>query len=156
MLRTGQIVKMPDRTLWRVDYVNACRARVVPLVPGRPIDISPGSPLEVVTDLERAKAELELAAAELELRELRQAAAALEPPAPPAQRPVVARTSGGWHAGPGTAPDYREGSMAQQVMDYILLNPGQSTAQIVAGCGVQGAVAACVSRFNQAGLIHKA
>lgn len=152
MLQVGQVVKMPDRSLWRVDYVNSCRARVAPLGDGGPVNISPDSPLEVVTDIERAKDELELAATERELRELK--AASVEPP--PA--PIIARkvtTGTGWHAGPVVPPEYREGSLAQQVMDYILLNPGLTTAQIVEGSGASGAVAACVSRFNQAGLIHK-
>jgi len=88
-LQVGQIIRYGP-TLWRVDYVNECRARIVPLnkqlaVPDAVddveterkhrvtaerygVNISANSIVTVVTDLERAKAELELAEAEREVK----------------------------------------------------------------------------------------
>lgn len=92
MLHQGQVVRY-GTTLYRVDYVNECRARIVPLAKrhvvlddGREFDavergglnISPNSPLEVVDDVERAKTEMELAKAERELRQLQAEQASIE------------------------------------------------------------------------------
>jgi hypothetical protein len=167
MLQAGQVIRYDD-SLWRVDYANSCRARIVPLAKrtvsiddrtfeseGRGVNISPNSFVEIVTDIEAARTRLELAAVEAELAELKQAAAA-PPVAPrPAPRPVTARVACGWHVGPKPAPAFRDGSMGAAVMAWIVAHPGQTTAEIVAGVQHEGAVAACVSRFCQAGLIKK-
>lgn len=84
LLQPGQTVKMAN-ALWRVDYVNDCRARLIPLgkrhvlledgtefdTEGRAVNVSPNSLLEVVDDLQRARDELELREAERELARLR-------------------------------------------------------------------------------------
>lgn len=83
-LQAGQVVRY-DNALWRVDYVNECRARIVPLAKrhvtlndGREFDseqrgvnISPNAEVPVVDNLDRAKIEIELAEAEAELAQAR-------------------------------------------------------------------------------------
>ncbi len=83
-MKVGQVVRYGD-ALWRVDYINECRARIVPLAKrhviladGREFDaerggvnISPNSPLEVVEDIERTKLEIELEETERELAALK-------------------------------------------------------------------------------------
>lgn len=173
-LVAGQIIKRyGDPRLWRVEYANECRARVVPLskqhvkMPdGREFDASYGAEniassatVEIVDDVERARDELELAQTERELAELRRALNAPEQPVPPAPAPTrpvkrePVKPGGGWYmVDPG---DFKDGSLAETVMTYIIAFPGKSTSDIVAGVKAAGAVAACVSRFHQAGLIVK-
>ena len=195
-LKAGQVVRIGSG-LFKVDFINACRARVVPLgsrkvtrTDGsefylREQSISANAPLEIIDDIEAARAKIELedaerevklarkeiisereqreqdvadlAAAEAELAALRAhpAAAAPAPKRPPTS-PASGSGGGGWLVGPTPAPAFRAGTLAAQVMAYIVANPGQSTKDIVDGVPVDGAVAACVSRFNQAGYIHKA
>lgn len=180
MLIAGQIIRY-GRALYRVEYVNDCRAKVVPLAKrhvelpdGREFDadrsgvnISPNSIVEVIEDLDRAKDEIaleeveeELAAAKAELA--KRSVTTVTPPERPSKsvpRPVSApRTriqGGGWHRAPAAAPAFKDGTLAAQVWAWIGEHPGQSTAEIVDGVKVKGAVAACVSRFHQAGLIEK-
>ena len=194
-LTAGSVIKYGG-ALYRVDFVNACRARIVPLsnkiasvdefdveaIKGvRGISISASSCVEVVTDLERARdqielyhAQRELAAAQAEMDDLEKTALQLkEAEAALAQarseagiraaarKAMPARTSprgasGGWFPGPEPWPAFKAGTMADTVREYICAHPGQSTAEIVDGLKIEGAVAACVSRFNQAGFIHKA
>lgn len=141
MLKTGQVVKMAGE-LWHVDYVNTCRARLVPvakrhvvLEDGREFDatrgavnISPDSPLEVVT--------------------------AWEAPRTAAPREQPATMGSGWKRTDKPA-SFRPGTLAAVVLAFIEEHPGLATAGIVAGVKQKGEVAACVSRFNQAGLIVK-
>ena len=88
-LITGQVVRYAS-ALWRVDYVNSSRARLVPLAKRhvvladdeggvkrefdseqRGVNISPDSPLEVVEDIERTKMQIELEETERELAALK-------------------------------------------------------------------------------------
>jgi hypothetical protein len=62
----------------------------------------------------------------------------------------------GWVRSAKPVTPFRAGSLAETVLAYISANPGLTTAAIVTGVGIEGAIAACVSRFNQAGLIAKA
>ena len=62
---------------------------------------------------------------------------------------------GGWVLLDVATPSYRAGTLAETVYLFIGTHPGLSTPEIVAGVGGTGAVAACVSRFHQAGLIEK-
>jgi hypothetical protein len=198
MLKVGDVVRMGD-DLWKVEYVNECRARLVPVTTNqKPVNISPNSPIEVVSDYQRAVDEIELEQVERELCELRNAeildrlsvdrAAAgvcrhcagpipcpsefgdvevgMRRPAPrggliqAATRAMEAslgdrRRYMRYFPGPKPWPMFKAGSLAMQVQAYIISHPGQTTAEIVEGVGAAGAVAACVSRFNQAGFIHK-
>lgn len=175
MLQTGQVVRIAN-VLWRVEYVNECRARVVPLMKRTtilddgteqatilsPHNISSHSIVQVVDDIEQARNEIDLEQAERELRIVKRqierearTGSPPKPPAPAAQPAVRAVIHGGWHLGPGAAPAFRTGSLAAQVMAYLIAHPGQDTKTIVATLQLDGAVAACLSRFNQAGLIHK-
>ena len=180
-MTVGTIVRMPDRTLWRVDFVNACRARLIPLAKRHviladgsefdasrgAINISPDSPLEVITDVERAKDEQALAEAEREERELKVALRQANAPVVKHTTTVMvtkvkapsigdSRRYMKWQLGPVLAPAFKKGTLAEQVFSYITSHPGQTTAEIVEGVLSDAAVAACVSRFNQAGYIHKA
>lgn len=180
MLTAGQVIRYGDE-LWRVDYVNDCRARIVPLNKrhvhlndGREFDadrngvsISPNSFVEIVTDIEQARTKIELEDAERELRaakaevkaqasikqELEDAEVELAQAKQALAAAPRATTTGGWHwVGPAT---FKPGSMGEAVSVYIQGHPGLSTAEIVAAAPAAGAVAACVSRFFQAGLIKK-
>lgn len=79
------------------------------------------------------------------------------PPAPPKPMPVApAATEGaGWHM--VTPAAYRTGSLAEVVMAFVSNHPGRKTSEIVTALSgvVEGNVASCLSRFNQAGLIAK-
>lgn len=190
-LKGGQVVKYAG-DLYRVDFINACRMRLVPLSKkqvaldddgspnsaSRGISISAGACVEVVTDIERARDQIELqqaeralAAARSEIRqeatlrdELEDAEAALaalrastaSAPRPAPRRDVRAGAATGWHPGPEPWPAFKAGTLAHAVMTEIVTRPGQSTAEVVAAVAVEGAVAACVSRFSQAGYIHRA
>jgi hypothetical protein len=163
-LKPGQIIQLPgDRVLWRVDHVNECRAYIFPL--GKHSEgqnIAPTSLVQIVDDVARAREEAELEAVEAEILEMKRAldapVAAVPVPVRPVPRPKhgkrePVRPGGGWHmVSPGS---FKEGTLAEAVMMFIVANPGRSTAEIVAGVQEEGAVAACVSRFNQAGLIEK-
>lgn len=108
-LQSGQVIRY-DNSLWRVDYVNECRARIIPLVKRhvtladgrefeseqRGVNISANAEVALVdnidaerTRLELAQAEAELAAAKRELeaetRRLAQAETAHAPKAEPAK-----------------------------------------------------------------------
>lgn len=146
MLKTGQVVKM-GAELWHVDYVNACRARLVPvakrhvvLEDGREFDatrgavnVSPDSQLEVVEIASRPEAPRTPQAA----------------PSPREEKPAT-----GWKRTDKPA-SFRPGTLAAVVMAFIEGHPGLATSAIVAGVERKGEVAACVSRFHQAGLISK-
>lgn len=87
-LQSGQIIRY-DNALWRVDYVNECRARIVPLqkrhvtlTDGREfesefeseqrgVNISANAEVPIVEDIDGERTRLELAQAEAELTELR-------------------------------------------------------------------------------------
>ncbi len=182
-LQAGQVIRY-GQALWRVDYVNEFRARIVPLTKRhvvikdddgdekrafdseqRGVNISPNSCLDVIIDVERAKDEIELRKAEMELAEL-QAALARPLPAPKpapapkaAQKPatlgVRAAKGGGWRVGPTPAPTFRDGSLAEMVMACIVAMPGADTKTLVAAVQAEGNVAACISRFFQAGFIER-
>lgn len=194
MLKIGDVVRMAD-DLWRVEYVNECRARLVPVTTNqKPVNISPNSPIEVVSNYERAADEIEIEKVERELVELRnvevldrlsvdRAAAGLcrhcggGIPCPSefgdvevgvrrrslmqAATQAMQRQAGDrrrymrYFPGPKPWPVFKDGSLSEAVKQYIIAHPGQTTAEIVAGVEATGEVAACVSRFNQAGLIHK-
>lgn len=83
MLHAGQIVRYGPQ-LWRVDYVNECRARLLPLIKRdvanlnaedkddrRGINVSPNSELPIVTNIDLAKDELDVANAERDLARLK-------------------------------------------------------------------------------------
>lgn len=176
MLQAGQIINY-DNALYRVDYVNHCRARIVPLAKrhvtltdGREFDaeragvnISPEAVVPIVTDIERARAELELAEAEAQLkavaaelaRETRLAAQPTPAAARPAGLPQAASRNGGWRVVAGRPLDFRAGSLAAEVIGWIQAHPGQVTKEIVAAVKSEGNVASCVSRFYQSGLIER-
>ena len=191
MLKPGQVIRTGG-ALYRVDYVNTSRARIVPLAKrhvtlgdGREFDaerqgvnISPNAFVEVVDNIETARAAIELEEALAEVRAAERELAVASIPIAPARLAKTGRTgptsvqasstqgalsptgraprtSGGWHAVPDKIPEFKDGSLAQSVIDYILVHPGLTTAEIVAGVQAEGAVAACVSRFNQAGIIKK-
>lgn len=147
-------------------------------------NIASTSYVEIIEDIERAKLEMELEATEKELAAAKREVqtrdrteahdtaaaklAALEaeiasaeqtlgtaPKAPKTTAPRVG-TGAGWRLAPGEVPSYKEGSLAARVYAYIKEHPGQTTAEIVVGVGGPGALAACVSRFNQAGIIERA
>lgn len=170
MLKSGQVVRYGNE-LYRVDMVNECRARIVPLskrhvtlTNGREFDaerggvnISPNSPLDLIDDIEAERDRIELAKTEAELAQLKaeQAREArVVKPAIIAVKPTRAASSGGWIV--GNAAAFKSDSLASVVMAYIAANPGQTTKQIVEGVDRPEAVAACVSRFHQAGLIRRA
>lgn len=131
-LELGQVVRYSG-ALWRVDFINDCRARIVPLTKqhvvimddegnpvrgfdrvGRGVNISPNSVLDIVRDPEQAAVELELEQAEQELARLR--AEAAKQTAPWVHEPTVverqataelARAVGDWKpiaTGAGPAP----------------------------------------------------
>ena len=183
MLQTGQIIRY-GQALYRVDYVNTCRAYIVPLSKrelqdgvfgdggGRGVSIAATSFVEIVTDLERARDEIELAAVEAEIAATKAELARREtapatsgvttvtPPVKAAPKPVPhrrepVRPGGGWFLKDVQTPSFKEGTLAEKVSLWIGTNPGKSTADIVAGVKAEGAVAACVSRFHQSGLIEK-
>lgn len=201
-LKPGQVIRY-GQALYRVQYVNECRARIVPLAKraGHEFDgeaggvsISPNSCVEIIIDLDRAKTEMELEATETELRaakaemvsrgkrDVQQAVARAEVeqeladveaelaearrelgaspeaslPATVAARPARGGSVGaGWQVAAWNVPDYKPGSLAAKVLAYIVAHPGQNTKEIVAGVGCDGAIAACVSRFSQAGVIER-
>lgn len=169
-LKAGQIIRS-GRQLYRVDMVNECRARIVPLAKRRVAlpggaefeaergctSIAPTACVEIVTDLEAERDRIELEEAEAELAAARAELAASERPADPAPaKPQAPRAAGaGWHPAPGAAPAFRDGTLAAAVWSCIAARPGQDTKAIVAAVRAEGAVAACVSRFHQAGLIVK-
>jgi hypothetical protein len=191
MLKAGQVFRMPGtKDLWRVDYANECRARVVPLAKrhvtlgdGREFDaerggvnISPYATVELVTDLERARDEQELAEVEAELAAAKKQLEKInrgDAPANPEVRPMAAAlkesrskleklkaqpkaTGGGWHvASDKQIPEFKAGSLNDVVLKCIKAAPGLTTKQLVDVVKAEGNVAACVSRFNQAGYIVK-
>lgn len=160
MLIKDQIIRYGPG-LYRVEYVSSCRALIVPITrrcaPGESpqggISIAPNSCVDIIEDVERAKAEIELEAAEAELADARAELVkrAREEKSPP--RVILPPLRGGWHA-TGT-PTFKAGTLAAAVWAYILTNPGSSTSQVVAGVKSKSAVAACVSRFHQAHIIEK-
>lgn len=131
MLQLNQVVRYSG-ALWRVDFVNDCRARIVPLTKshveitddegnivrsfdrmGRGINISPDSVLDIVDDPERASDEMELARVERELKQARaellreQARSASGKKIILANAAMPARAPGDWKpiaAGTGPAP----------------------------------------------------
>lgn len=182
MLKPGQIIRYGP-ALYRVDFVNTSRAFIIPLTKtqlkngatggatdgGTGSSISPNSLVEIITDLDRARDEMELASVESELAAAKAelarrekepvttvTPARIEPkkPVPHHREPI--KPGGGWFLKPDVAtPGFKEGTLAEAVYLFIGLNPGLPTPAIVAGVKIGGAVAACVSRFHQAGLIEK-
>ncbi len=172
-MKAGDVVKHAG-SLWRVDYVNPCRARIVPLskrhvvlADGREFDaergginISPDSPLEVVTDVARTQLEIEVEEAERELATTRaeaeqEAAKAAKPAEARAERPSAGRSGQGWQIG-SAAVSGLAGTKAA-VFAFVSAHPGASTKQVAAGCPEQsaGAVAACLDRFRKIGVLKK-
>lgn len=169
-LHAGQVVRYGD-ALWRVDYVNDCRARIVPLLKRhileegvdysaeqRGVNVSPNSTLEVVTDIDRVKTEIELAVTERELAEVKAELAkeakraALSTPAPkPAPTPKAPRGAG-WHL-TDLVPDVNPGSLKESVLLFLAAHPGSSTKEVVIEGATPGAVAACLDRFMKAGVV---
>jgi hypothetical protein len=171
MLAVGQVIRF-DRQLWRVILVNESRARVQPLN-GYERDaenISAGSCVEIVNDLERAQTELELAHAERELHKARKAledqarlaeelkAAEAELAVLKAEAPVVSTVRGGkatWTLAPG---DHLIGTneTKRAVVAFLQKHPGATTQEVQAAVGpTPGAVAACLDRFWKAGVVIK-
>lgn len=207
LLQAGQTIRY-DNELWRVDYVNDCRAQIRPLVfrkRGKPLEdgemkdygglsIAPDSFVEIITDLDRALTEKELREAERELREAEQelvdarsaakdrvklaaelAAAEAELKAMQAEagattavtptrtnenvsRKTGARKgSGAQWAIQGTAPFAPSGSLKAAVLAYLKAHPGATTKDVAGACkgSTPGAVAACLDRFWDAGVLTK-
>ena len=182
MLEQGQVVRYQG-ALWRVHYVNACRAHIVPLakrhveLPNgatfdtelRGVNISNDSCLDVVADPERAAQELELLKAELELRAAKaalakaEAAPAMKAPQTAARPTTAAKqaeappTGWHWHRVPDVEPDTIDGSLKQAVLDYVRVVPGATTRQVAAAHAEHsgGAVAACLDRFFKAGILRR-
>lgn len=174
MLIVGQIIRYGP-ALYRVSYVNECRARIIPLTKKQltkkewdddgagGVNIAANSYVEIITDLERAQDEMELASLERELDDARDelerrnkpAPVVKEAPRPVAHRRVPVSPGGGWHLSNVATPSFKEGTLAEAVWLFIGLHPGLPTSGIVEGVKAEGAVAACVSRFHQAGLIEK-
>lgn len=196
----GQIVKLNEQ-LYRVDYVNSCRAHITPIgkryleqqedVPDeetnektkpttiRGLNISPNSTLTVVTDIERALDEIELRAAERELAQIQnelqeeeerdlqemkaaeaelaaaQAEMALVSTRQPRTAPTVPSRGAGWQLATEAVPLFKAGTLAAEIMGIIAGNPGLTTKEIVERATTAGAIAACVSRFAQAGYIKR-
>jgi hypothetical protein len=188
-LQIGQVVRYGNG-LWRVDYVNECRARIVPLgkrhvvildddgqevkafdAERKGVNISPNSGLDVVTDVERVKDELELEAAEAELRAARLAARLA------ARREVVratagatlgtgravkgrrasstqgVRSDGGWGIGPTTSPALTQGSQGVQVHAYVQGHPGLHTSALSAALPGVKNLHQCLSRLKLTGYL---
>jgi hypothetical protein len=155
-LLEGQVVRIAG-SLWRVDYVNQCRARLVPLSrrnAERDLNVSPNSALEVVTDLARASEELELAEAEREVEALRREASAMAP-----------RTTGRgatWSPA-GPAPQADPASLKAWTYWAVHNKPGQTTQQLLELVRVVrglegttgGALAACLDRLWKSGSVEK-
>lgn len=151
----------------------------------RSLDISPNSMCDVVADRERAviemelrKAEREIAAAKRELAEQEKTAmelkaveaeiAALKKEAedtPMTALPVTPRGATAsprgkqskWTIAPGDHPFNREGSLKAIVMTFLKTHPGATTKEVAAGAPKHspGAVAACLDRFWDAGILIK-
>lgn len=184
-LQQDQILRYAG-DLWRVDFVNDSRAFIIPLDRdgSRGISISPNSSIPVVTDIERARTELELKAVEKELRtvkaeihsrerleaELAAAEADLaRARAEHAERkaaratttPTAGTTRGGtatWTIVPGDhlIGSHLKGSTKAEVMAFLKSKPGATTKEVQAACsGTPGAVAACLDRFWDAGVLIK-
>lgn len=180
MLIAGQIIKYGP-ALYKVEHVNECRAYIVPLTKKqiekldgessnqRGVSIAANSYVQIITDLERARDEMELAAAEseiaaakAELAERERSVTSVTPPekslpkAVPHRRQPV-RPGGGWFI-KAARPEFKAGTFAASIWTIIEEYPGLPTTDIVETAeqlGLQGAAAACVSRFHQAGLIEK-
>jgi hypothetical protein len=143
----------------------------------RGVSIAPNSILPVITNIEQARTELELeqarqeaATLERQIRELnamtpreRDAVAKSlnvtveipKPNAKPVKHCLPKVRGGGWKLVAGPKITFRAGSLAEIVMTFITANPGRTTKEIVAEVKAEGAVAACVSRFFQAGYIER-
>lgn len=167
-LHAGQVVRYGD-ALWRVDYVNDCRARIVPLLKRhladdfdtteqRGVNVSPNSTLEVVTDIDRVKTEIELAVTERELAEVKaelakEAKRAAVPTLAPKPAPAPKAPRGaGWHL-TDLVPDVQPGSLKESVLLFLAAHPGASTKEVVIEGATPGAVAACLDRFMKAGVV---
>jgi hypothetical protein len=179
-LLEGQVVRIAG-SLWRVDYVNQCRARLVPLSrrnAERDLNVSPNSALEVVTDLARASEELELAEAEREVAELQAelrrrerdegelAEAEREVEALRREASAMApRTTGRgatWSPA-GPAPQADPASLKAWTYWAVHNKPGQTTQQLLELVRVVrglegttgGALAACLDRLWKSGSVEK-
>lgn len=175
MLQAGQIVRY-SQALWKVDYVNECRARLIPLIKrhiengdskvlnfdgeGRGVNISPNSELEIVTNIDRAKDELELHNIERELarakhdleksqkQESEKAASAEKRAAKHQPKPAAAiipaavgmpseaptgRGSGiTWTLSANPLPEVKVDSLKAHVLTYISQHPGCSGKMVAA------------------------
>jgi hypothetical protein len=183
MLQAGQVIRL-GAVLYRVEYVNACRARAIPLAKRhvvlkdghefdseqRGVNISPDSLVEIVDDVERVRTEIELTQAEAELAGLRkmtktaadlaQAEAELAELRKEAVSTAAATrkpTAGGWSLVPGQVARYEVGSLKAEVVGFLEKNPGADTKTVAAAMSATpGAVAACLDRFRKAGVVIKA
>lgn len=176
-LRAGQIIKY-DLGLWRVDYVNNSRARIIPLAKrhvllkdGREfeaerggVNISPRSFVELIENLDRAADEMQLAEAEKEVAEARreieeearlaaelvEAEAELEEARREAVATVAVSKPGGWRSTALGA--FREGTLAAEVQAYVVAHPGCSAAEVAMMVQGKGNTTACLTRYARSGI----
>jgi hypothetical protein len=161
-LRPGQILRR-NNELWRVLYVNECRARILPIDRddrqetneryGR--DIAPTSMVETVTDVERARDEIELAKAEAEIKAAKReikAQATLQQELAEAEAELaamkqelaksgeVAKTGevatprgATWQMAAGDHGFCAAGSLKAEVLAFLKAHPGAPTKAVQAG-----------------------
>lgn len=180
-LQTGQTI-LYDGAFWRVDLVSPSRARIVPLVrrhitlgdrefevEAKGVNISAGSCVEIVEDVERTKIAMEerkLAAEQLRIARTRQEILDIAEEEQAVeesrqrihhQREVLqtSRASTGWWLASGVFPDLAVGSQAAQMLDYIKAHPGLSTEGLAAGMPSIKNTPQCLSRLKLTGRIEK-
>ncbi len=114
MLQVNQVIRY-NQELWRVDFVNECRARIVPLAKRivtlddvkafeaerAGVNISSSAEVPIVTDLATARDEMELAEAEAELAAMKAALQTAE---------AAERAQAGRAQVPGKSADVGSGS----------------------------------------------
>lgn len=172
-LQPGQVVRY-DNALWRVDYVNECRARIVPLAKrhvtvgdhefeseARGVNISANAEVAIVDDVETERTRLELAQAEAELASLqdeirRQAKAStidgpkagakghIEPAAQALAQPMPSNGIG-WRLGTAQPEHLRQDSLKKWVYDFVSKHPGQTTKSVAEGVKASKANASAVA-----------
>lgn len=160
-LQPGQIVRY-DNALWRVDYVNECRARIVPLAKrhvtvgdhefeseARGVSISANAEVAIVDDVDTERTRLELAQAEAELatlqveirRQMKASTIDALKAGPKAKAPQtgagvakpIASAGIGWRLGPAQPEHLRQDSLKKWVYDFVAAYPGQSTKTVAEG-----------------------
>ena len=171
LLSAGQVIRYAG-SLWRVDYVNECRARIVPLAKrhvtmadGREFDaertgtsIGPTSFVEVIEDIEQERTRLEIQAAEAELASLRREAARTAELTVKATPPPSLKTpprGASWHTGGATPMGLVPGSVKALVFAYVATHLGATTKEVAGAIpsATAGAVAACLDRFEKSGVL---